>query len=81
MNLHYIYYVIKEGRRVELDECERRRLLYSAGYSQPILIHTACRYLSNAYYNLIKHWPFSHRRLQPFDSITKVVTEVEGEKQ
>ena len=81
MNPHYIDYMIKERRREELEEFERRRLLYSAGYSQPTLIHNVCRDLSNAFYSLIKHWPFSHRRLQPCGSMTKVVARVEGEGQ
>ena len=81
MNLHYIDYMIKERRREELEECERRRLLNSASYSQPILIHEVFRDLFNAFHRLIKHWPFGHRRLQPCGSMSKVVARVEGEGQ
>ena len=39
MNYHYIDYMIKERQRDEIDACERRRLLKSAGYSQKGLSH------------------------------------------
>lgn len=81
MNLHYIDFMIKERRREELEECERRRLLNSAGYSQRVLIHEVFRDLFNAFHRLIKQRAFGHRRLQPCGSIPKVVARMEGDGQ
>ena len=41
MNHHYIDYMIRERRREELEECERRRLLMSARSSKAGLIRRA----------------------------------------
>jgi hypothetical protein len=79
MNLHYIDYMIRERRREELKECERRRLLNSAGYSQSILIQKICRDLFNAFLRLLKKRSFSNRQLQPCSSMAKVVARTEGE--
>ena len=48
MNYHYIDYMIRERRREELEECERRRLLKSSGTSQTGWIPWARRIFSNA---------------------------------
>ncbi len=81
MNLHYIDYMNRERRREELGECERRRLLNSVGYSQPILIHEVCRDLINLFLRLIKQRIYGQRRLQPCGSMPKAVAQTEGEGQ
>ena len=48
MNYHYIDYMIKERQRDEIEACERRRLLNSAGYGQKSLIHWVNNIFSKA---------------------------------
>lgn len=54
MNYHYIDYMIKERQREELEECERRRLLKSAGYDQEGLIQKTGSGFLNAVRRLIR---------------------------
>lgn len=37
MNYHYIDYMTKERRRMEMEECRRIQLLKAAGYGRPAL--------------------------------------------
>ena len=73
MNYHYIDYMIKERRRAELEECERQRLLNSAGYSQAALISKAFGDLANAVRRLRAQLSRNHRLVYPHGSMVKVV--------
>jgi hypothetical protein len=52
MNYFYIDYMIQERRREELEACERRRLLKSAGYSRKGLRRSVGDLLSSALQSL-----------------------------
>ena len=73
MNFHYIDYMIKECRRAELEACERRRSLNSAGYSQTALIHRGFTNLVNTVRRVTKLWSLNHLRLYPNGSMVRVV--------
>jgi len=76
MNFHYIDYMIKERTKIELEACERQRLLNSAGYSQTALIRRGFRNLVNTVRRVTKRWSASHRRLYPNGFMVRVVARI-----
>ena len=72
MNYHYIDYMIKERQRNEIEECERRRMLKSAGYSQKVLSH----WLDTIFSKIVQH--LKELRLTPSKRLPTCVSTVQS---
>ncbi len=78
MNYHYIDCMIKERQREELEACERRRMLRSAGYHQETLIRKIGSGIVNAVRRLKEQKVYRFRRLHPSYSMANNVVGTKG---
>lgn len=79
MNYHYIDYMVKERQKEVLDTSERKRALYSAGYTRAGLVHEIRGWFVKAVHRLRKQWPARHRLLHPCCVMLKTFDRIKGE--
>ena len=81
MNYHYIDYMIKERQREELEACDRRRLLKSAGHYKPGLIHKIGKVFLNTVRRLKENQTLRHGRLRLCFSSSTNLAQTKGNSQ
>ena len=81
MNPHYIDYMIRERRREELEACQRRRLLNSAGRQQSGLLHQIGKTFRNTVRRLKEKRVSPERRPHLCFSIAHSVAHTKGDSQ
>jgi hypothetical protein len=79
MNPHYIDYMIRERQREELEACQRRRLLNSAGRQQPGLLHQIGKTFRHTVRRLKEKRVSPERRMHPCFSILNSVARTKGD--
>lgn len=78
MKYHYIHYMIKEQQREELEACERRRMLKSAGYHHEGLIHKIGSGFLNAVRRLKEQQLYRFRQLDSSFSMVNNIARTRG---
>ena len=79
MNYHYFEFMIKEQRRDEREDCERRRLLKTAGHSIAEPVQKAARDLDGIMRWLKEKRVLRNKWLDTFLSITERGAQPKGE--